>query len=162
MKRNTIHKHIHKHRKKIYLYRHRYLIAILVLGGLLFYPVIHNSPKVNKVVSAKTQETENVDTQETSTENTQDSKAQETPKETDIIPGLNLTYGGEQYSIPASEVHKIVNGTRIDDNKYVFLTFDDGPSPNTEKVLNTLKEKGVHATFFILGSNLAKNVNVKK
>ncbi|KAG4075989.1 hypothetical protein HA402_003815 [Bradysia odoriphaga] len=33
------------------------------------------------------------------------------------------------------------------------LTFDDGPTSNTEAVLDVLKEKGVHATFFINGDN---------
>ena len=37
--------------------------------------------------------------------------------------------------------------------KVVYLTFDDGPSANvTPKVLDILKENGVHATFFVLGS----------
>lgn len=33
----------------------------------------------------------------------------------------------------------------------VYLTFDDGPSENTEKILDILKEKGVKATFFVIG-----------
>jgi cellulose synthase/poly-beta-1,6-N-acetylglucosamine synthase-like glycosyltransferase/peptidoglycan/xylan/chitin deacetylase (PgdA/CDA1 family)/spore germination protein YaaH len=34
------------------------------------------------------------------------------------------------------------------------LTFDDGPDPVwTPKILDILKEKGVHATFFIIGQN---------
>ena len=36
-------------------------------------------------------------------------------------------------------------------NKRVYLTFDDGPSKNTEKVLDILKEYDVHATFFVIG-----------
>jgi peptidoglycan-N-acetylglucosamine deacetylase len=36
----------------------------------------------------------------------------------------------------------------------VVLTFDDGPSPDwTPKILDILKEKGVHASFFIIGEN---------
>lgn len=36
----------------------------------------------------------------------------------------------------------------------IYLTFDDGPSSNTTpKILDILKEKGVHATFFILNYN---------
>ena len=32
------------------------------------------------------------------------------------------------------------------------LTFDDGPDPDwTPKILDILKEKGVHASFFIIG-----------
>lgn len=33
----------------------------------------------------------------------------------------------------------------------VYLTFDDGPSSNTAKILDILKEKGVKATFFVVG-----------
>ena len=33
----------------------------------------------------------------------------------------------------------------------VYLTFDDGPGRNTEKILDILKEKGVKATFFVTG-----------
>ena len=34
-----------------------------------------------------------------------------------------------------------------------YLTFDDGPSRNTEKILEVLEEKGVTETFFIVGEN---------
>lgn len=40
------------------------------------------------------------------------------------------------------------------DRKVVALTFDDGPNPNaTPLILDTLAEKGVRATFFVLGSH---------
>lgn len=35
--------------------------------------------------------------------------------------------------------------------KQVYLTFDDGPSRETEKILDILKEKDVKATFFVIG-----------
>lgn len=35
--------------------------------------------------------------------------------------------------------------------KTVYLTFDDGPSENTEKVLDILDKYGAHATFFVTG-----------
>lgn len=34
------------------------------------------------------------------------------------------------------------------------LTFDDGPSKNTEKLLNELKKRDIHATFFVVGERL--------
>ncbi len=38
--------------------------------------------------------------------------------------------------------------------KSAYLTFDDGPTPAiTPQILDILKEKGVHATFFVLGKN---------
>ncbi len=33
----------------------------------------------------------------------------------------------------------------------VYLTFDDGPSENTSKILDILKERGIKATFFVIG-----------
>lgn len=39
----------------------------------------------------------------------------------------------------------------------VYLTFDDGPSANTAKILDILKEKGVKATFFVVGSEDESN-----
>lgn len=41
--------------------------------------------------------------------------------------------------------------------KVVFLTFDDGPSRNTVKILDTLKEYGACATFFVVGENLTED-----
>ena len=40
-----------------------------------------------------------------------------------------------------------------DEEKRVFLTFDDGPSTTTETVLEVLKEKGVPATFFVIAAD---------
>ena len=37
--------------------------------------------------------------------------------------------------------------------KYIALTFDDGPGKDTPEILDILKEKGVHATFYNLGLN---------
>ena len=39
------------------------------------------------------------------------------------------------------------------DQKIVYLTFDDGPSANTEKILDILKEYNAKATFFVTGNN---------
>ncbi|MBR6607585.1 MAG: polysaccharide deacetylase family protein, partial [Oscillospiraceae bacterium] len=36
-----------------------------------------------------------------------------------------------------------------DEGKVVYYTFDDGPSQNTVAILDTLREKGVKATFFV-------------
>lgn len=83
-------------------------------------------------------------------------------KDTDIMKNSNVTYAGSEYGIEAEKVLDIVNGEVIDDNKYVFLTFDDGPSPNTSKVLSVLREKNVKATFFILGQNIDNNKSLKE
>jgi len=45
----------------------------------------------------------------------------------------------------------------IEDNvagiRRVYLTFDDGPSANTDRILDILAQYGVKATFFVVGKN---------
>ena len=42
--------------------------------------------------------------------------------------------------------------------KNVYLTFDDGPTPEiTEKVLDLLDQYNALATFFCVGRNIEKN-----
>lgn len=38
--------------------------------------------------------------------------------------------------------------------RYVYLTFDDGPSHNTEQILDILAEFDVQGTFFVLGNSI--------
>lgn len=40
------------------------------------------------------------------------------------------------------------------EEKVLYLTFDDGPSPNTINVLNILNEENVKATFFVIGNQI--------
>ena len=45
-------------------------------------------------------------------------------------------------------------GTAIEPNgKVIYLTFDDGPGRNTEKLLDTLAKYGVKATFFVVNNS---------
>ncbi|MCV2868880.1 glycosyltransferase [Defluviimonas sp. WL0002] len=69
----------------------------------------------------------------------------------------------------------LVNGVRYDrtpqpflvqrygkrDDKVVALTFDDGPDPEyTTAILDTLKQTGVPATFFLVGSGMLKEPDI--
>ena len=38
--------------------------------------------------------------------------------------------------------------------KQIALTFDDGPSVHTERLLDFLEEQGIHATFFLVGDRI--------
>ncbi|CAG8605844.1 927_t:CDS:2 [Acaulospora colombiana] len=42
------------------------------------------------------------------------------------------------------------------------LTYDDGPGPNTLKVLSALESKGVKATFFVVGSRVLQHPDILK
>lgn len=46
-------------------------------------------------------------------------------------------------------------------SKTIYLTFDDGPTPEiTNWVLNTLKKFNAKATFFCIGNNIEKHPNI--
>jgi peptidoglycan/xylan/chitin deacetylase (PgdA/CDA1 family) len=45
--------------------------------------------------------------------------------------------------------------------KKIYLTFDDGPTPEiTEWVLNILEKENIKATFFCIGNNIAKHPEI--
>ena len=47
--------------------------------------------------------------------------------------------------------------------KTMYLTFDDGPNTqNTNAILDKLKEKGIKATFFVVGKNVERNPETTK
>ena len=52
---------------------------------------------------------------------------------------------------PDRNVIPIKEGTRV-----CYLTFDDGPSENTEKVLDILAKYHIKATFFVIGESLTE------
>ena len=79
------------------------------------------------------------------------------PNPDDVVPGMNITYEADKYAVDAKDVQAMANDTYKGEGKYVFLTFDDGPSNSTEKILNILKDKDVHGTFFVLGSSIEKD-----
>lgn len=47
----------------------------------------------------------------------------------------------------------VVSATIRNNQKVIYLTFDDGPSPNTEKILNILAKYNVKGTFFVTGND---------
>ena len=48
------------------------------------------------------------------------------------------------------------------ERKIVYLTFDDGPSENTEKILDILKQYNAKGTFFVTGNNKEYNESLKR
>ncbi len=49
------------------------------------------------------------------------------------------------------------------DGPFLALTFDDGPHPkNTPRLLDLLKERGVKATFYVIGQNVAQYPDIAR
>ncbi|MGL5648877.1 MAG: polysaccharide deacetylase family protein [Clostridium sp.] len=97
----------------------------------------------------------------------EEAKKKENEKNTEVVEnvqpvsGSNIISSAKGYAVPAKEVNAMLNGKK-NGKKEVFLTFDDGPSSNTPKVLEILKKYGVHGTFFVLGSNVESSSTNKQ
>ena len=66
-------------------------------------------------------------------------------------------------SIVKREVNvvKAIGTTDESEEKIVYLTFDDGPSSNTKKILDILDKYDAKATFFVTGNNKEYNYLIK-
>ncbi len=78
---------------------------------------------------------------------------------------LSLTAVGDYISsyarnAAAAESRHIIS---TDEIKHIALTFDDGPHPSyTKKLLDGLKERGVRATFFVMGEHAELHPDIIK
>ncbi|WP_034446499.1 polysaccharide deacetylase family protein [Butyrivibrio sp. AE2032] len=71
------------------------------------------------------------------------------------IDGMDVDYA-------TIEVSGAQNPEDIEGTRYVYLTFDDGPSTYTDDILDILAEYDVKATFFVCGKPDAKYTDVYK
>lgn len=118
----------------------------VILGGfffllnLCFIIIICLNHTVNKqseaVVALMGTEVEPAGEEETDNFKTSDLSEEVSDKE-------ELTKEEEENTEPARKRDNV--------EKRVYLTFDDGPSKNTEKILDILKEYDIQATFFVIG-----------
>lgn len=67
-----------------------------------------------------------------------------------ISENINIKY--DEYYTNISLLEKKIEAGESD-VKIAYLTFDDGPYDLTYKVLDTLKENNIRATFFVLGKD---------
>lgn len=65
--------------------------------------------------------------------------------------------GGYQALYPDFYAPQTYSAMSSPDNT-AYLTFDDGPSGNTDIILQTLQEENVKATFFVVGTDNADNL----
>lgn len=70
-----------------------------------------------------------------------------------------LSLGVESVAVPSAAVKQppSVDCRKV---KCVALTFDDGPVPQTNEVLDVLRRRGARATFFVLGSQARNHPEV--
>lgn len=71
-----------------------------------------------------------------------------------IVPGENHIGAASEYAYDTREIRAYIQGKKEykGEEKLVFLTFDDGPNQKiSPRILDTLKQEGVHGTFFVVG-----------
>lgn len=74
-----------------------------------------------------------------------------------ILSPSNINNSSEDNSIE-NEIKDNISDTK----KIAYLTFDDGPSKNTELILDILKDNDVHATFFIISPYIDPHIKFVK
>ena len=65
---------------------------------------------------------------------------------------LDTSYTG-MYIGADSQSHYIRGGMKTTPDKVIYLTFDDGPGPYTDRLINILNKYNAKATFFVTGNN---------
>lgn len=60
------------------------------------------------------------------------------------------------------DVSGALNPEDIEGTRYVYLTFDDGPSTYTDEILDILAQYDVKATFFVCGKENARYTDIYK
>ncbi|AKA67270.1 polysaccharide deacetylase family protein [Clostridium scatologenes] len=151
-------------KNRIKFMRNSALILLLLIGIFTLsyksYNYFYGSKvEANKAISTnKTPEAKDDKNQSTKKDD-KDSNAKDKDKNKDNSKDdnkHNVSTDGKKYTYDAQKVKDILDGKGEKDGKKIaFLTFDDGPSTTvTPKILNTLKNYDVKATFCLMGHNV--------
>jgi peptidoglycan/xylan/chitin deacetylase (PgdA/CDA1 family) len=120
------------------------ILALFVLG-IAFFAVSRISYKKNAVVNA-------ANAKKNSKEDSTNKRENQVPKDNKNELDYNQAAGA----------YKPWAVKRTDGKKVAYLTFDDGPSPNTTKILEILDKNNIKATFFLIGKNAEQNPELVK
>ena len=71
--------------------------------------------------------------------------------------GLYKLMNSRNYQIAGDLISDIETSEKV-----VYLTFDDGPTKETSKIIDLLDDLNVKATFFLIGDNIEKNIEDAK
>lgn len=80
-----------------------------------------------------------------------DSQPDDTGKESKVDIGKQDTKKKEEKPLKKEQAVLSAGDRKKYEGKEVYLTFDDGPSSNTDSILDILDEYHVKATFFVIG-----------
>ncbi len=128
------------------------MVAVFLLTGGISVQFLHNmhlraeiSEEIGKTKKAQKQ-TKEVEKQLAASEKKVEETKQKYSIGTDPVAIEYQTTYPELYAERPSET--VASGSTV------YLTFDDGPSDNTDRVLDILKKYNVKATFFLVGDKV--------
>ena len=75
---------------------------------------------------------------------------------------ISLSLFTFSFFITKTNNESIPINTTYQANKIAYLTFDDGPSKNTDKILEILDKYNIKATFFVVGPSYTLKDNYLK
>ncbi len=143
--RNNIYAMCNLNDKKLHVKKTQLIqLALLLLAIILIILIIVICQHIKKVQQAKEFEEQILQYQAEQERLEQERIALEEQKRREKLPQVTEQAKQDFETIYRSET------------KRAFLTFDDGPSTVTPNILDTLKQKNVKATFFMLGSNVER------
>ena len=137
------------------------VIGIIALLGILFFEVTSVASLISEEKGQVTSSERSSQAFKQSEQSTNKNKSTETasvnePTQKSVESAQSQTTEPE----PTQESTEAVQDPTV---KSVAISFDDGPgATTTPQLLQILKEKNVHATFFVLGENTAQHPDIVK
>lgn len=80
------------------------------------------------------------------------SSASSSSEDTSSVTSSQVTSSGSLVTLPPITIPGVDPDSPGAEELVCYLTFDDGPCANTDKILSILKENDVKATFFVVGT----------
>ena len=141
--------------------RNYLVISIIALSVLLFFEVTSVASLISEEKGQVTSSERSSQAFKQSEQSTNKNKSTETasvnePTQESVEPAQSPSTEPE----PTQESTETVQDPTV---KSIAISFDDGPgATTTPQLLQILKEKNVHATFFVLGENTVQHPEIVK
>ncbi|EME8160458.1 polysaccharide deacetylase family protein, partial [Enterococcus faecium] len=137
------------------------VIGIIALLGILFFEVTSVASLISEEKGQATSSERSSQSFKQSEQSTNKNKSTETASVNESTQeSVRSTQSPSTEPEPTQESTEAVQDPTV---KSIAISFDDGPgATTTPQLLQILKEKNVHATFFVLGENTAQHPEIVK
>ena len=141
--------------------RNYLVISIIALSVLLFFEVTSVASLISEEKGQVTSSERSSQAFKQSEQSTNKNKSTETARvNASTQESVEPAQGQSTEPEPTQESTEAVQDPTV---KSIAISFDDGPgATTTPQLLQMLKEKNVHATFFVLGENTAQHPEIVK